>query len=574
MKKIFNYAIIPILALAIVGIVYAQASSLIYISDDGNTRIINLEESDVAGSGGQIYEPTAVDLSDLTLAENSVYRGDASDNPEATSDLTILSNGNVGIGTDTPTSLLHAVQTSTTGSTGYFYRNLASASTDSPLMQLINDNAGDDQNVQTNQNDGTGDTLFLDTNGNTTSLNIDSEATTAGVFTLESLNTSGRLLLVRNYGAMASNVSNAVASFQQNSSSSGGITLESKNAGTGNTQFLDTNGDAISLNIDSESTTQDIVNIDGAPLTSGIALDVIGGASKTGTLGVARFLNSGDATNVSIDQKGNGISLNIDSEATTANVITVGTVNTDRGVKFFSTGAYTGTTNGGFILAELTNAASTQPVFLSRNAGSGVGLRIDNNGNGIGLEIDSEATSATVLNVTAENTSGNIMNIDSKLVMDYEGNVGISTTNPTEPFTVIGNSLLNSVLVTNADSSLSSSPYVLIARSSGAGSGIYADAGNLVLQPRGSISGRGTYILDGGGDINMSILDGGNVGIGTSTPEALFHVSEATATTTAEFGNDGGTSPSCMKFQDTDGAGWTYCTFLNGTMTCDTNSCE
>jgi len=45
-------------------------------------------------------------LTDMTLAENSVYRGNASNNPEATSDLTILSNGNVGIGTTTPLSTL------------------------------------------------------------------------------------------------------------------------------------------------------------------------------------------------------------------------------------------------------------------------------------------------------------------------------------------------------------------------------------------------------------------------------------------------------------------------------------
>ena len=45
-------------------------------------------------------------LTDMTLAENSVYRGNASNNPEATSDLTILSNGNVGSGTTTPLSTL------------------------------------------------------------------------------------------------------------------------------------------------------------------------------------------------------------------------------------------------------------------------------------------------------------------------------------------------------------------------------------------------------------------------------------------------------------------------------------
>lgn len=41
-------------------------------------------------------------LSDITLAENQVFRGNASNNPEATNSLTILSSGLVGIGTTTP----------------------------------------------------------------------------------------------------------------------------------------------------------------------------------------------------------------------------------------------------------------------------------------------------------------------------------------------------------------------------------------------------------------------------------------------------------------------------------------
>ncbi len=49
---------------------------------------------------------SSVALTDLTLAENSVYRGNASNNPEATSDLTILSSGNVGIGTTAPVAKL------------------------------------------------------------------------------------------------------------------------------------------------------------------------------------------------------------------------------------------------------------------------------------------------------------------------------------------------------------------------------------------------------------------------------------------------------------------------------------
>jgi len=72
-------------------------------------------------------------LTDLTLAENSVYRGNASNNPEATSDLTILSSGNIGIGTTSPATILDvygsggAGDASGTHSVGNFNSGLSSA---------------------------------------------------------------------------------------------------------------------------------------------------------------------------------------------------------------------------------------------------------------------------------------------------------------------------------------------------------------------------------------------------------------------------------------------------------------
>jgi len=65
--------------------------------------------TDVASS---TWDAKVSDLTDLTLAENSVYRGNASNNPEATSDLTILSNGNIGIGTTAPAKKLTLAQSS------------------------------------------------------------------------------------------------------------------------------------------------------------------------------------------------------------------------------------------------------------------------------------------------------------------------------------------------------------------------------------------------------------------------------------------------------------------------------
>lgn len=68
-----------------------------------------------------------------------------------------------------------------TGRAGYFYRNQVLATTDKPVVEIRQDNAGDDQNVLDVNNDGTGNGLFIDQNGNGIALNIDNAGTSAGL---------------------------------------------------------------------------------------------------------------------------------------------------------------------------------------------------------------------------------------------------------------------------------------------------------------------------------------------------------------------------------------------------------
>ena len=70
----------------------------------------------------------------------------------------------------------------------------------------------------------------------------------------------------------------------------------------------------------------------------------------------------------------------------------------------------------------------------------------------------------------------------------------------------------------------------------------------------------------------ISWMNGGNVGIGTMTPSGILNVVKANATTTVTIG--GTNSPACWKLMDKDQSGWTYCTFLDGTIICSTTSCE
>ncbi len=88
----------------------------------------------------------------------------------------------------------------------------------------------------------------------------------------------------------------------------------------------------------------------------------------------------------------------------------------------------------------------------------------------------------------------------------------------------LGGGNTTSVVVDNADAALSGTGSVLVGRTGGAGAGIFAEAGHLVLQPRSNAADRDIIFLDGGGNENMIIEDGGNVGIGVIDPDAQLEV--------------------------------------------------
>ena len=77
----------------------------------------------------------------------------------------------------------------------------------------------------------------------------------------------------------------------------------------------------------------------------------------------------------------------------------------------------------------------------------------------------------------------------------------------------------------------------------------------------------------GSPNISMSILPNGNVGIGSTTPSASLVVDDGTsATSTLQLGDVG--QPGCLVMRDSDDAGWSYGTVLNGAISWSTTSCE
>ena len=180
-------------------------------------------------------------------------------------------DGNVGIGTRVTTALLNLLQTATTGNTIWAYRDLASDSTDSPVAFIEQDNAGDDQKALTVQQDGTGDGVLIDQNGAGAGLSVDSEAGAGeDVLTLTNEETvtaqlgdptqaSGTYHFWRNL-ASATTVSPVMKVMQTNAGDDQPA-LSVGNDGTGNGIYVDQNGNGVSINIDSEATTANGITI-------------------------------------------------------------------------------------------------------------------------------------------------------------------------------------------------------------------------------------------------------------------------------------------------------------------------
>lgn len=62
----------------------------------------------------------------------------------------------------------------------------------------------------------------------------------------------------------------------------------------------------------------------------------------------------------------------------------------------------------------------------------------------------------------------------------------------------------------------------------------------------------------------------GNVGIGTTNPSVLLGLDAGLGHGIIEIdGSTGG----CLEIRDTDDAGWTYCTILDGVISCSISAC-
>ena len=492
-------------------------------------------------------------------------------NSGANERMRITSDGNVGIGTSSPSYTLHTVTDATTGIGNYFdletitsgtgvslYSNNASFSGN--LLQVSADNATSTGIALRVKQDGTGSGVLIDQNGNGNGLYVDSEATTAhAIYVRNDVATTGRAIYA--YCNSASFSADGLVRSQVHNASATGSAIYAYNNGTGTGVVIDQNGSGAALAIDSEAATSSAISIDTAgttgtggvgiycntnTLTSGTLAQFRSAAGTSGVLlqatmanGVAsgiafKVQNEGTGNAIFIDQNGNGRALNIDSEATSQQSLYVAAVNTTGQVLQVQNAGVHASGNLAYFYQQ--NSGSAANGLQVQNAGTGVGLYINQDGNGNALYIDAETTTQNAIRVLAANTTATVMRIDADSLINGSG---LRVASDSSAFT--SSSGLVEIIVNNASASgralriqQDGSGDSINIDHNGSGNALYADGGNIVLSNGQYIeeyattgtSGAVTIDLDTGN--NFSTAMAGAVTYTFSNPAASGRVSSFT----------------------------------------------
>jgi len=329
---------------------------------------------------------------------------------------------------------IQILQTATTGQALEVYRNLAAASTDSPIVCFANLNAGDDQSVLTvtsAANAAASNPMVLmettDAAFDQPLLSIVSDGVGYGLLIVTNQNAGAVVSLVY-YQATDAAYDQEILQIVQDGAG-GGILLEITAAAGGKALEIDQDGDAYGIEIQSAATTNTqygLQVVTGAGATaaniqySGNEFIRLGMHNEAGgtswfyrnlaaadTAGAVVFIeqdNAADdqrALNIQNDGTGEALyiiqnaeseSIFISSLALTSAVFQLYAENTDGNIfEIRSEGVHTDTSNAVMRLAS-SDLAHQATMFLTSQAGTGTGIRVDQNGAGIGLLIDHDDT--------------------------------------------------------------------------------------------------------------------------------------------------------------------------------------
>lgn len=412
---------------------YAGVAGVIKGSSDTTNMAIwadgsgDIELMSRGSSTAKLTVDTGVSIStDLTLSEGKVSITDTANETALAVTSSVTTGDAFSVSSTTVTS----------GSLARFYSNSSDAGGNS-LVEIINDHtSASSMRCLWVQQDAARHAVYVDMNGNAQSLILDSEATTANIFQVDTNTlTTGKAVFLDGADALTTGILYFGSSNSADVSTRSLMYLENENTlATGCTVatirqdaaqralFIDQNANGVAVEIATSATTADAVTISGAATTgaylylydsggnnfsggNGMLRVRSDGAASTGILGL--FQNDGTGTNVFIDQNGNGQSIEIDSESTSAKVLNIESVTTTGYdfyinsnslttgglARFYSASSATDTRNLVEVWNDNPSSAGATALSVRQDAAQNA-LYIDQNGNSAAISIDSEATSA------------------------------------------------------------------------------------------------------------------------------------------------------------------------------------
>ena len=205
-------------------------------------------------------------------------------------------------------------------------------------------------------------------------------------------------------------------------------------------------------------------------------------------------------------------------------------LNSSTGTGIYSVNPSTGvgirsdnTSNGQAVY--INNTSNGQGVF-SNNTGSGIAIYSQNESSGKNLVLNN-TTAATGMPFTIQKQGVDKFTINDAGGVYAAGNVGIGTTSPASKLHVKGSSNYDGII--DIDNSTTTGGGLLRIKQNGVTSGFISVVGSALGNSDRNMGyaaevGLGHVFYTNDGSERMRITSGGNVGIGTSSPNGLLHL--------------------------------------------------